>query len=123
MKCKIEKLVFYNEEAWIIKMPTNVVPDFIVLFAALHLGTIETMQLVDTTSNCTIRIHRCIKKNKAEYTIRLDGEEYPISQISLEAIAALMTRIAIQGWSDASHIDIEITESISVCFAVELLDS
>ena len=123
MKCKIQKLVSHNEEAWIIQLPTNVVPDFIVLFAALHLGTLETMHLVDKTSNCTINIQRYIKKNKAEYIIRLDKEEYPISKTSLEAIAALMTHIAINGWSDSSHIDVEITESISVCFAVELLDN
>ena len=122
MKCKIQKLVSHNEEVWIINLPTNVVPDFIVLFAALHLGTLETMHLVDKSSNCIISIQRYTKKNKAEYIIRLDKEEYPISKTSLEAIAALMTHIAINGWSNSSHIDIEITESISVCFAVELLD-
>ena len=123
MKCGIEKLVSYNEEAWIVKLPTNIVPDFIVLIAALHLGTIAAMHLVDKTSNCTINIQRYTKKNKAEYIIRLDREEYPISKTSLEAITALMTRVAINGWSDTSHIDVEINESISVCFTVEPLDN
>jgi hypothetical protein len=122
MRCGIEKLVSNNEEAWIIKLPINAVPDFIVLFAALHLGTLETMHLMDKTSNFIINIQRYPKKNKADYIIRLGQEEYPISKTNLEAIAALMTHIAINGWSDSSHIDVEITESISICFAVELLD-
>ena len=122
MNCKIEKLDSHNEEAWIIKLPTIAVTDFIVLFAALHLEMIETIRLLDKISNYSISIQRYTKKNKSEYLIRLDKEEYPISKTSLEAIAALMTHIAINGWSDSSHIDVEINESISVCFAVELLD-
>lgn len=120
MTCKIERLVSHNEEAWIIKLTTKVVPDFVVLFAALHLEIIETIQLVDKASDCTIKIyHQGTKKNKAEYKIGLNKEEYPISRINLEAITALMTRVAMNGWFDAAHIDIEINEYTSLCFAIE----
>ena len=122
MNCKIEKLVSCNEEAWIIKLPIKVVPDFVVRIAALYLGTIAAINLVDKTSNCTINILRYIKKNKTEYIIRLDREEHPIFKTNLEAITALMTGVAINGWSDTSHIDVEINEFISVCFAVEPLE-
>ena len=119
MICKIEKLSFQNEEAWMIKIPEKTVPHFVVQFAALHLGVIEIMKLVDKASDCTINIYQTTIGRKAEYKICLNQEEYPISQTSLEAIAALMTRNAINGWSDTAHIDIDITEYISLCFAIE----
>ena len=119
MMCKIEILSFQNEEAWMIKIPEKTVPHFVVQFAALHLGVIETMKLVDKASDCTINIYQNSIGHKAEYKICLNQEEYPISQTSLEAIAALMTRNAINGWSETAHIDIDITEYISLCFTIE----
>jgi hypothetical protein len=116
---KIEKMVFHNEEAWMIKIPEKAVLHFVVQFAALHLGVIETIKLIDKTSGCTINIYQNAIGGKAEYKICLNKEEYPISKTSLEAIAALLTRVAINGWFDTAHIDIDIKESISLCFTVE----
>lgn len=120
MICKIEKLVFHNEEVWMIKISEKAVPDIIVQFAALHLGVIETMMLIDKATGCTIHIYHDAKESKVKYKIGLNKEQHPISQTSLEAMVALMTRVAINGWSDTAHIDIEINEYISLCFAVEL---
>ena len=119
MTCKIEKLVFHNEEAWMITLPEKAVPHFIVQFAALHLGVIETIKLTDKTSDCTIHINQKTTGWKVEYSIFLNKEEHPISQTKFEAIVAFMTRIAINGWSDTAHIDIAIQEYISLCFVVE----
>ena len=119
MICKIEKLVFQNEEAWLIKIPEKAVPHFVVQFAALHLGVIETINLLDKTSGCAINIYQKTIDCKPEYKICFNKEEYPISKTSLEAIAALLTRVAINGWFDTAHIDIDIKEYISLCFTVE----
>ena len=119
MICKIEKLSFQNEEAWMIKIPEKTVPYFVVQLAALHLGVIGTTKLVDKASDYTINIYQNTIGCKSEYKICLNQEEHSISQTSLEAIATLMTRIAINGWSDTAHIDIDITEYIYLCFTIE----
>ena len=86
MICKIEKLVFHNEEVWMIKISEKAVPDIIVQFAALHLGVIETMMLIDKATGCTIHIYHDAKESKVKYKIGLNKEQHPISQTSLEAM-------------------------------------
>ena len=119
MRCKIEKLIAGKEEALIIKIPLKAVTDFIVLFAALHLEKIQSIHLGDKASDCFVNIQRDIAKKVPEYVIRINDETFPIRRTSLEAIASLMTDVAINGWSDVAHIDIELNEYISVCFYVE----
>ena len=66
-----------------------------------------------------MNIQRDIANKATEYVIRINDETFPITRTNLESIASLMIDVAINGWSDVAHIDIELNEYVSVCFYVE----
>ena len=51
--------------------------------------------------------------------MRLGEDVFPIETVSLEAIAAMLTDVAMYGWYAAAHVDVEVESekgSATVCF-------
>lgn len=117
--CTIEHLHVSNEEIWIISVPAGKAADVIVVFAAFHLEKTNTIQFADRRSRQSVRIERT---NQSAFLLSLNDKPVSISKTWLEAVAAMLTDVALYGWLDTAHLDADFdcgTETVAVCVKVE----
>lgn len=125
VNCKIDEIGNNLEKAVFISIPDNRVLDLIALLSALLFRKIkeiifqdEQERFVLTANDNNTRIHMA-----ESHSISFHGYSFPVSNVQLECIQSLLLDVAIHGWSDSSHIDVELNNginSLTVCICIDI---
>ncbi len=123
MNCRIEKICGGEESAWMIALPADAAAQAVVHFAALYLEKVKSIRFEDRRSRlCAEIVREKSGKQSEAYAVRLGEDVFPIEKVSLEAVVAMLTDVAMYGWYSAAHVDIEVENGekrATVCFGVK----
>lgn len=118
-ECRIEQIRMEAEELWILAIPSESVKDVIVDFAAFYLGKKKNVLFADRSRASKIQIKRGAA---SDYRLSLNDKTVSVTQTWLEAVAAMLTDVAMYGWIDMAHVDQDFETgqgTIDVCVKVE----
>ena len=104
--CTIEILRNHDETAWIFTIPTEMVPDTIVLLTALQYGKLTQIKFTGQ--------HTAVLSAR---TLTLNGSTVVVTDIWLEAVISMLLDCLLNGWTHLAHLDQDFDDT-TVCISI-----